>query len=126
MKDWNAPIYAFFKPTPMIQYVDNCRVHVFECIAKCCKGKGRDKRCVNRFLDKKDAKSTSNLRKHAKLCWGVETVEAADKTKDMDLAKKILARHGGLRDGSLTAVFERNEKGKVSYSHRQHTKAETK
>ena len=126
MQEWNAPIYAFFKPTPMIQYIDGHRLHVFECVAKCCQGKGRYQRQVNRFLDKKDAKSTTNLRKHAKICWGVETVEAADNTKDVDLAKEILSRHGGLKDGSLTAVFERNGKGKVSYSHRQHTKAETK
>ncbi|TFY61175.1 hypothetical protein EVG20_g7153 [Dentipellis fragilis] len=31
-----------------------------------------------------------------------------------------------LRDGSITAAFERSKKGKVTYSHRQHTKAETK
>ena len=126
MKEWNAPIYAFFNATPMIQYTNGRRSHVFECLAKNCRGKGRDQRCVNRFLDKKDAKSTSNLRKHAKICWGEETVEAADETRDVNLAKKIVAKHGSLKDGSLTTVFERNGKGKVSYSHRQHTKAETK
>jgi hypothetical protein len=46
---------------------------VFKCLAKPCKGKGRNPRCVNRFLDKKDAKSTGNLQKHARLCWGDET-----------------------------------------------------
>jgi hypothetical protein len=40
-KDWNAPIYAFFKPMPVIEYVDNCHAHVFECGALHCKGRGR-------------------------------------------------------------------------------------
>jgi stalled ribosome alternative rescue factor ArfA len=31
-----------------------------------------------------------------------------------------------LRDGSITAAFERKAKGQVTYSHRQHTKQETK
>jgi hypothetical protein len=97
--------------------VNGRRVHVFKCIAKSCKEKGRDQQCINCFLDKKDTKSTSNLWKHAKLCWGVETLKAANATKDLDLAKEILAKNGRLKDSSLTAVFERNGKGKVSYSH---------
>ncbi len=31
----------------------------------------------------------------------------------------------GQRDGSITASFKRTEKGKVIYSHCQHTKGET-
>jgi hypothetical protein len=31
-----------------------------------------------------------------------------------------------LRDGSITAVFERKDREKVTYSHRQHTKTETR
>ena len=30
------------------------------------------------------------------------------------------------RTGSITAAFERKGKGKITYSHRQHTKMETK
>lgn len=44
----------------------NRRYHEFKCAAKSCKGRSRE---VRRFLDKKHAKSTSNLRKHAKKCW---------------------------------------------------------
>ncbi|KAF8230845.1 hypothetical protein L208DRAFT_1279924 [Tricholoma matsutake] len=42
LKDWNAPIYAFFHPVPSIDYVGNPaqHVHVFECNAKFCKWKG--------------------------------------------------------------------------------------
>jgi len=50
-------------------------MHVFECAAGKCKARnGRD---VRRFLDKGDAKSTSNMRKHAKGCWGEEAVAAS-------------------------------------------------
>ena len=89
------------------------------CAAKGCKKK------VHCYLDKKDAKSTSYLQKHAKSCWGTKAVEAADKTKDVtkahDSVVKLL-----LKDGLITAVFERVGKKKVSYSHQQHTKTETK
>ncbi|KAI0264269.1 hypothetical protein BGY98DRAFT_940010 [Russula aff. rugulosa BPL654] len=77
-KDWVAPIYAFFRPDPLIVHVDGRRCHAFECIAKSCKHKTR---VVQRYLDKGDAKSTGNLRKHAKRCWGNEVVAAADKAK---------------------------------------------
>ena len=30
----------------------------------------------------KDAKSTGNIQKHAKECWGPEMVDAADQSKD--------------------------------------------
>ena len=80
---------------------------------------------MRRYLDKSDAKSTSNLRKHAKSCWGAETVEAADRTKDVSEARDSVVKPLG-KDGSITAIFERVGKGKVTYSHRQHTKAQTK
>jgi len=122
MRDWNSPIYAFFKPTPAIEYIQGRRLHVFECTATSCKGKGNG-RLVRRYLDTGDAKSTSNLRKHAKLCWGEDTVTAADQTGGVAAARDILLKTKG-RDGSITAAFERVGKGKVSYSHRQHTRTE--
>ena len=33
---------------------------------------------MNRYLDKADARSTSNFRKHVKICWGTDIVVAAD------------------------------------------------
>lgn len=127
--DWNAPIYAFFKPTPDIAYKDSRRMHVFKCLAKNCRGKGRDRKLVNRFLDKGDARSTSNLRKHAKLCWSEATIKAADATKNLDASRSVLAKSGddNLKDGKVTASFERLSKGEnVTYLHTQHTKTETK
>ena len=54
-KDWNAPIYAFFEPTPDIKYEKGRRFHAFLCAGTGCK------REVCRYLDKSDATSTSNL-----------------------------------------------------------------
>src|SRR6266446_7286030 len=87
-KDWNSPIYVFFKPTPSIEYIKECRVHVFECKAKHCKGKGNS-HMVQRYLDMGDAKSTSNLCKHPKVCWGEEMVVVADQTE----MSTLLVRH---------------------------------
>ena len=115
--DWTSPVYAFFKPTPSIEYIKDQRVHVFECSAKHCKGKGNG-HFVCRYLDTSDAKSTGNLRKHAKICWGVETVAAADETRNVNDAREALKK---VKDGSITEAFERVGKGKVTYSHRQHT-----
>ena len=64
---------------PLVEYVKDCHVHVFECKAKHCKGKANGQQ-VCCYLDTTDAKSTGNLRKHAKVCWGDETVAAVDKT----------------------------------------------
>ncbi|KIM35210.1 hypothetical protein M413DRAFT_79628, partial [Hebeloma cylindrosporum] len=116
-----SPIYAFFKPTPMIKYINRRCVHVFECNAKHCKGKG-NRRMVRRYLDTTDAKSTSNLRKHAKICFGDKEVEGADKMGDIHVAREALKN---MRDGSITEAFERVAQCKVTYSHRQHTTTES-
>jgi hypothetical protein len=123
MREWTSPIYVFFRETPRIEYFNSRRAHVFECAAGCCKARnGKD---VRRFLDKGDRKSTSNLRKHAKICWGEDTVEAADRTRDVDAAREILKKTN-LRDGSIKAEFDRIGKGKVRFSTRQHTTKETR
>jgi len=81
-KEWNLPIYVFFKPMPSIKYIKGRRVHIFECAATHCKGKGNG--CfVRRYLDTGDAKSSGNLHKHAKGCWGEEAIAATDNTKDI-------------------------------------------
>jgi hypothetical protein len=110
---------------PVVDYVDNRRVHVFECGVLSCKGKGKSARHVRRYLDTGDAKSTSNLWRHAKGCWGQETVDAAGETKDVHAARDALAK-AKFKDGSITAAFERISKNRVTYSNRQHTKAESR
>jgi len=52
-------------------------------------------------------------------------VKEAAAAKDIATAREALK--GGLqRDGSITAVFERTGKGKVTYAYRPHTKTETR
>lgn len=122
-KKWTSPVYVFFKKNPRIEYKDGRTCHVFECNASRCKARnGRD---VCRYLDKGDANSTGNLRKHAKKCWGEEAVETADATRDLDAARETLAK-SGVKDGSITAEFARIGKGKITYSHREHTKTEAR
>jgi hypothetical protein len=118
-KKWQSQIYAFYKPTPEIEYVDGRRCHVFSCVGKSCKYKCR------RFLDKGDANSTGNLRKHAKSCWGDEAIKAAESARDVQVARESVVK-SLLETGTITASFERKGKGKVTYSNRQHTKAETR
>ena len=119
MKDWNAPIYAFFAPLPKVTMKDGRRAHEFACFARGCKAK------VHRFLDTKDSRSTSNLHKHAKSCWGNEVVSAADDAKNAEEVRtKIVPNY--LQDGSITAAFEKKGKGNITYSHHQHTRQEMK
>ena len=82
-------------------------------------GKGNS-HMVCRYLDTGDAKSTSNLHKHAKTCWGEDIVGDADKTKDVYAAHEALAKAKSA-NGSITDVFEWVGKTKVTYSHHQHT-----
>lgn len=127
MKNWRSPVYAFFKPVPMIRTIKGRRVHTFECLAKCCLAKGTDPRFVNCYLDTGDITSTSNLRKHARICFGESALEAADKTGNMAHSREVV-NAAISQQAPLTAMFERmsNGKGKVTYSHTQHTKTEVK
>ncbi|KAG1735952.1 uncharacterized protein EDB91DRAFT_1056014 [Suillus paluster] len=119
MKDWTSPIYAFFDPTPTIKTKGDQRAHSFKCMAKGCQVK------IRRFLDKKDARSTGNMCKHIRICWGDEVLQAADEARNAEEAHmKIVGNF--LRNGSITTVFERKGQGKVTYSHCQHTQTETK
>ena len=60
------------------------------------------------------------------MCWGDETISAADKTKDLDGTHAILAKSGLKRNGSITEAFKHIEKDKVTYLHHQHTYTETR
>lgn len=123
MAEWSSPIYVFFKTKPSIEYIDDRKAHIFECASGRCKA--RNGRAVRRYQDKGDKNSTSNLRKHAKVCWGSDAVAAADATRDVEAARAALIR-SGVRDGNITAEFERIGKGKISFSTIQHTRTETR
>jgi hypothetical protein len=125
LKDWNAPVYAFFDPVPSINYVGNLARHacVFKCNAKGCKGKGLNQWHVWRYLDTADGKSTSNLCHHVKICWGKEAVAGTDAAKLHSVACEIIEKSLRMQDGSFTTMFEHVKgNGKVAYSHKQHTK----
>ncbi|KAI1793035.1 hypothetical protein LXA43DRAFT_886392, partial [Ganoderma leucocontextum] len=118
MERWNSTIYAFYDPRPTIEYEEKRRSHLFHCANRGCKV------TVRRYLDTKDHSSTSNLRAHAVKCWGPETVEAAKEAANVgEVREKIVGSI--LKTGSITAHFERKG-GQVSYSARQHTRAETR
>lgn len=106
---------VFFKQTPSI----GSRIVMFMnlSVAKCCMGKGNS-RIVCRYLDTGDAKSTSNLRKHAK--WKEDAVATADNMRNVQAAPEVL---GKMKPGnaSITEAFKRAAKGTVTYSHHQHT-----
>ncbi|KAG0692737.1 hypothetical protein DFH29DRAFT_817173, partial [Suillus ampliporus] len=118
-RGWTSPVYAFFEPTPSIEYTAGRCSHVFKCLAKGCK------QHVWRFLDKDDTKSTSNMTKHIKSCWGESVYLTAQDTKTVAMARTTVVQ-GVLQTGLIMSSFERKGKGKVTYLHRQHTKTETK
>jgi hypothetical protein len=97
-KRWRAPIYGFFKPMPIIEYKEERWVHVLHCLADDCST------VVRRFVDRDS--STSNLIKHAKRCFGEDTVKAAMTAKNAtEVRDKIVG--GILRNGKLTTMFEK-------------------
>ena len=100
----------------MIEEVSDHRIHVFECNALHCRGKGKNRHFVHRNLSTSDATSTSNLRKHAIQCWGKDIVDAAKAAGSAEGARGVLKKKENLRDGSIAIEFERIGKGKPTYS----------
>jgi hypothetical protein len=127
-KDWTSPIYGFFQARPSIEVVDGRQCHEFICAAPHCKGKGAKPRVVRRYLDKADRGSTSNMHKHAKICWGGEIVGKALETKNeltINEVRRSLS-NAKMQDGTITAMFERKGKESVTFSMKQHTYTETR
>jgi hypothetical protein len=96
-KSWTSPVYAFYHLGPLIQTINGRRCHLFACVGKNCKYVCR------RFLDKGDANSTGNLRKHVKSCWGDEVLHAAEDA-------------GGVREAREKVVSSLNRSGSISAS----------
>jgi hypothetical protein len=57
------------------------------------------------YLDTTDAKLTSNLRKHVKICWGEDIVAAANETRDVLAAREALGKMK-IKDGSILEAFK--------------------
>jgi hypothetical protein len=114
-------VYAFYDGGAH-EWVGSRRAHTFKCLGKGCK------HTVRRYLTREDGRkaadagSTSNMIKHVRTCWGEAALSAASKAGEN--ASKVVK--GILKNGSITAAFEVKGRGKVTYSHIQHTKTETR
>ncbi|THH16129.1 hypothetical protein EW146_g4452 [Bondarzewia mesenterica] len=117
-KYWTSPIYAFFEPKPTIEYIAGRCCHSFKCLSKSCK------KWIRRYLDKADTTSISNMSKHVASCWRSAVLEDVMSFKTADDAHDSVVKT--LWTGTITEAFEQKGKGKVTYSHRQHTKSETR
>jgi hypothetical protein len=118
--EWTAGVYGFFKPDPMIEYVNGRCAHAFVCAATHCHGTSCH---IRQFLDTKDAKSTSNLMRHALKCRGEDNVDATCSRPADEVHE---AMKGGLVSGSIIAALGWKKKGTIRYSHCQHTRTETR
>ncbi|THU95823.1 hypothetical protein K435DRAFT_819612 [Dendrothele bispora CBS 962.96] len=102
MKTWNTPVYAFFDPVLSIEYVNRRKCQVFKCSGTSCRKQ------IRRFQDTGDANATKGL---------IKDLKGTD-------ARKAVSTY--LKQGTITAAFKRENKGVVTYSHRQHTRTETR
>ena len=116
-----SPIYAFFNPTPHVVKVDGWCTHEFLWSVR---GVPRS-RFATTWISKTHALLRYNMHKHARRCWGDETLEVADLAKSVNEICDRIVR-SILRNGSITTAFKHNTKGKITYSHRQHTRAKTR
>lgn len=79
---------------------------------------------TRRYLDTRD-RSTGNLFKHAVVRWGREAVDRAKQTSGQEEARRVIVE-SIQKMGRISAFFSRQKKGKVTYSHMQHTSEETR
>ncbi len=120
-KGWTSPIYAFFDYNIAITYIEGRPCVDFICAAMNCKNPKRQH--VRQYLDKKDKGSTSNLRRHAIKCFGLDTVRRSQNST-IDAVRKGLA--GFLQNGTIPMAFEASaSRGVVSYSNQPISKVET-
>ncbi|KAJ6538177.1 hypothetical protein DFH09DRAFT_930666 [Mycena vulgaris] len=113
-KKWNSPIYSFFSDNVTIcEREDGRWYHFFKCASSRCKSKFF---CTcPMFCLLCDSASTSNLKKHASLCFGRDAVDSA-----------IAGQGPKNPDGSIFAAFARAGQKPVTVTHRAHTDAEAR
>ena len=117
---WRSCSYAFFKPAE-IEYVDGRRCLIFRCAVKKCRlGKP-----VRRFLDTLDARSSGNLFKHARSCWGEEVIAQAKELGDATQVRKTLVANI-LQTGAITKYFQPVKRGAPTYSNKPYRPIETR
>lgn len=123
MAGWTSPVYVFYHPKPTIGYKNGREYIEFQFQAKGCK------HTICCFLDKKDAGSTSNLRKHVKHCksWGDAGQKLLKKVAgatSMEEARKVTTTYSC--SGDITVAFKMKGNKTVTYRAMQHTKAKSK
>lgn len=89
-------------------------------MAKSCKGYGPNGKLVRRFLDKGDAKSTSNLHKHAVRCWGKDIIASSVGSTVAAVREGINKQSGG----QSLLTFKTKTKGAEIYLPRPMNKVE--
>lgn len=104
-RSWSSTIYAFFTGDIDIEYRSGKLHHVFTCAARGCGHR------VTRNQTTMDRNSTKNLKKHAKKCWGADTVNAASALGSLDKARELLSTNKGAKSQRLTDIFRRNTPG---------------
>ncbi|KAF5335302.1 hypothetical protein D9611_011794 [Ephemerocybe angulata] len=123
-KTFKKGVYGFFKD-PVIEYIDGRLTHKFDCIrGSAC---GRPTKFIRRFQDTGDATSTGNMRDHVKKCFSLEALTAADDLTANGVREVSYKNGGELTADAITVAFQRKGgKGRVTYSTRAHTKAESR
>ncbi|KAF7322202.1 hypothetical protein MKEN_00744700 [Mycena kentingensis (nom. inval.)] len=119
-RSWTSPIYVFYKGDVRIEYRDGKLHHVFVCAARGC---GHS---VSRNQTTKDRNSSKNLTKHAKKCWGADTVEAARRLRSLPKARELLEKHKGSKTQRITDIFKQHTPGGEVISNVPLTKSETR
>jgi len=120
IKGQTVAVYGFFErpELKMVTWRGQTReAQVFTCSLRTCQG------TVNVSTGTKDHGSTSNLRHHVERCRGKVRLAEACSLGTASMVRKSLAMK---RDGTITSAFARTGKGKVSYSTRQLTEAQTR
>ncbi|KAJ7144097.1 hypothetical protein C8R44DRAFT_537739, partial [Mycena epipterygia] len=113
----HSGVYQFFEPPKLCEDNDGRSYQSFKCAApKGCKSKVKT---TSRYQTNKDGSkaadrsSTSNLKKHAKKCWGADIVKA--RMQGVDTQAK---------DGGILSAFARANKRPVVAGDRTLTEAE--
>jgi hypothetical protein len=65
------------------------------------------------------------MRRHVRKCWGEEPLNAAEAVENIGKVRDMVVNALD-ETGSISAAFERQGKGVVTYSNRQHTRAKTR
>ncbi|KAJ7689875.1 hypothetical protein B0H16DRAFT_1210215, partial [Mycena metata] len=121
-QSWSSTIYAFYSGDIDIEYRSRKLHHIFICAARGCGHR------VARNQTTKDRNSTKNLTKHAKKCWGADTLDAASDMGSLEKARTLLSTHKGAKNQLLTDIFKRHTPGgNLEYlSHVPLSKSETR